>query len=441
MNTHSKSYSEVCNRGLSRIKEFLVKKLNNRFCRNAGWIGICEMSNRVTRLITAVVLARYLSPLEFGVAAIALTSNDLIKVLAQNGVGAKIIQAKESELEAICQAAYRLNWLFCGGLFVIQCIAALVIAHVYQRPDLAYMISALALVYLMMPFALVEAFLIQRANRLNVTAAISASQTMTDNIITAVFAVFGLGIWAVVLPKILVGPIWVFGTLSQQKWQKNSNVRPAKAVNVLSFGVHILGSEVAKAFRLHLDNIIVAYFLGLEAAGIYFFAKNAGLGISLSLITAFNTSLYAHICEFREDLATLKKEFFKSLKVVASILLPIILIQGSAAHWYVPVVFGEQWTHASLILMLLCFSALPRPFGDAASELMKASGSTATDLKWNMLFSGIFLVSIIVALPFGLVGVAIAVLLSHCFYPVYCMWVVNRVFKTSSYNNLVSAQS
>ncbi|MCW9017447.1 MAG: oligosaccharide flippase family protein, partial [Kangiellaceae bacterium] len=324
----------------------------NRFLKNAGWISACELFNRLTRLVTAIVLARYLSPLEFGVAAIALTANDLIKVLAQNGVGAKIVQATEEELESVCQAAYKTNWLFCGGLFLLQNTVAILVAVFYQDTSIGLLIACLSLVYLVMPFGLVQAFLLYRANKLKITAAVSAVQTSLDNVITIFLALAGLGIWAIVLPKVLVAPVWLYGILSNQRWNKDSRVAPAKITEILHFGKNILGTEVCKALRLYADNLMVALFLGVEAAGIYFFAKNAGLGISLSFINAFNHSLFSHLCDIKNSNLELKNEFIRTVKITLLFLLPIIILQGGLAHWYVPIVFGEQWSSATSVLML-----------------------------------------------------------------------------------------
>lgn len=414
--------------------------LKNRFVKNAGWIGLSELVNRVTRLITAIILARYLTPLEFGVAAVALTANDLIKILAQNGVGAKIVQASEDELESICQAAYQINWLFCGGLFALQMIVAFFVGYYYQNTEVAKMIGFLSLVYLMMPFALVEAFLIQRDNRLNVTAVIGATQTSVDNLLTVILAISGLGVWAIILPKVIVGPIWVIGTLSQQSWRRDSSVQKANFSNILNYGKNILGSEISKALRLHSDNLIVAFFLGLEAAGIYFFAKNAGLGISLSLISAFNQSLFAHLCDYKNRKKQFKNEFFRSLKIVSMLLIPIILLQGGLSHWYVPVVFGEQWESATIILMLMCFSAIPRPFGEAASELMKSVGEVKRDLHWNIVFTIMFVLAILIGQMAGLLGVVIAVLIVHLLCPLYCIWATRAVFSSRGVPNRLAYQ-
>jgi len=414
------------NKPIRFIKELINKALDNRFIRNTGWIVIMEFVNRVSRLLTAIVLARYLSPIEFGVAAIALTSNEFIKVFTQNGIGAKIIQANEEDLEAICNTAYRLNWIVCSSLFVIQCCLAYPIAQFYDYPQLTSLIISLAFVYLMMPIALVQIFLIQRQNRLKVTAILSGAQVTTDNIITALFAILGFGVWSIVLPKLLVAPIWVFGALSQYKWKPEFNITIKHYAEVFSYGKNILGAEISKVARLNADNLLIGYFLGLEALGIYYFAKNAGLGISLSLITAFNMSFFAHLCSFQKHKERLQLEFVKSIKIIVFVLTPIILLQSFLAEWYVPIIFGEKWDVAIPVLILLCLSAIPRPFGEAASCTLRVIDRTDIDFKWQIFFSLLFVIVIFTGLPWGIEGVATGILLLQLLHPFFAKWVFTK---------------
>ncbi|MEP1740824.1 MAG: lipopolysaccharide biosynthesis protein [Kangiellaceae bacterium] len=411
---------------ISWLKRVLLRMKGNRFFKNASWLAGAELANRITRLITAVILARYLSPVEFGIAAVALTCNELIKVLAQNGVGAKIIQASEEQLSQICNTAYRLNWIFFIGLTILQCSVALIVADYYQNPELGYMISYLAIVYLIMPFGLVQAFLIQRNNKLRVTAIVSASQITADNLLTAVLALFGFGIWSIIIPKVLVAPIWLFGTLSQQQWSRQLGATMKGAAEILQFGKNILGSELAKVLRANIDNILVAWVLGLEAAGIYYFAKNAGLGISLSLISAFNLSLFTHLCEFSSNLHQLRREFLSSIRTTSLVLIPIIATQAILAYWYVPLLFGEQWNIAIVPISLLCLSAIPRPMGEAASELLKSLGRADVDFCWNILFSIGYLLAVSIGVQWGVVGVAGAILCIHLLMPAYCIWTITQ---------------
>jgi len=405
----------------------LKSRFDNRFTRNAGWIGISEMMARMSRLLTAIVLARFLEPVEFGVAAIAITTYELIRVFTQNGIGAKIVQTDDASLETTCNTAYRLNWVVAIALVLLQCLVAFPVAWFYDYDNLAWMVMLLAGVYLLIPLSQVQVFLIQRQNRLKVIALLSGTQVTVDNILTAVLAVAGFGAWAVVIPKLLVTPIWVFGVRRFQYWRPRRGAGLAQWREIFHFGKHVLGAEVLKATRLHVDNLIIGRFLGLEALGIYYFARNAGLGISMSLINSFNIALFPHFCEAQGNFSRLRRKFHASLQIVALVVPPVILLQCVLAPWYVPLVFGEKWIPAIPVLMLLCLSALPRPFGEGASQVMRALNRPDVDFYWSAIFTGLLISSVFAGLSGGVLGVALAVLLVHVLaLPAYTLWVRSR---------------
>lgn len=408
----------------------------NVFLKNIAWLGFSEVFVRATRLITAIVLARVMDPLMFGLAALVLTINELIRVFNRNGIGAKIVQCSEQELKQITNTAYRLNFIFCISLFVIQCSVAYPLAAFYNTPELIPMLQVLSVTYLLMPFGMVHASLIQRAQRLKTAAIIDGTQVGVDNVITALLAIAGLGAWAIVLPKFLTSPIWVFGYRFSIKWQSEGRFFSFKLwQEILKFGQYYLSIELLKTARLNLDNMIIARLLGMEALGIYYFARNAGLGFSLTLINAINSALYPNLCEVKHDLSKLKSRFNRNLKQIAFIAVPLISLQAGLAFIYVPIVFGEQWSVAILTLTLLCLSALPRPLAESASALTLATGRIDTDFKWNVLFTIVFLITVSITANIGINATAVGILLIYVIsHPLYLLWVYKHTFDNKSMN-------
>lgn len=415
---------------LTRLKRYWLST-ENRFLRNLGWLGASEVVVRITRLLAAVVLARTLDPLAFGVAALVLTANELIRVFSRNGIGAKIVQCEERELDQVCNTAYRLNMVFCLFMFGLQLLIAYPLANWYDTPELIPMLQVLSLTYLLMPFGMVQAALVQRQQRLKSTAMIDGGQVAVDNILTAFLAIIGLGAWAIVLPKFLTSPIWVIGYRRAYSWQPSG---PLFYVGlwreVLKFGRYYLGIEVLKTARLNLDNLIIGRLLGMEALGIYYFARNAGLGFSLTLINAVNSALYPNLCEVNQQRALLKQRFNKNLKQISAIVVPLLIAQASLAFIYVPIVFGDQWTHAIPVLAILCLSAIPRAFAESASALMLATGRIKADLYWNLGFTVMFVAVVAGAANLSLITVAIAILVVYVITnPVYLWWAIYSTFK------------
>ena len=406
------------------------KKLESQFIRNLGWLGGSGAVIRVSRLVTTVVLARFLNDYDYGLAAIVLTTNEFVRVFSRNGIGTRLIQIDGDNLKELTQSAYCLNWLIFIGLFIVQCLAGFVAAGIYQDERLILPICLMAINLLIIPHGMVQVALIQRENRFKVIALTEMLQISTDNILSFILAIAGFGMWAIVLPKIVVAPIWVYIILQNHAWRPQRRLITTGWRELLSFGRNILGVELLNTLRSNLDYLIVGRFLSIEALGIYYFAFNAGLGISLGVITSIKSALLPHFCDARSNLKQFQTRYYSSLKTIALIIIPLALLQSSLAPFYVPLVFGEKWIPAIPVLMLICLSAIPRPFADSASQLLISINKPQIDLIWNLLFTGLFALALLIGVQWQSNGVAAAVLITHLLaLPLFTIWTTQYVFK------------
>jgi PST family polysaccharide transporter len=416
-----------------RLTTTIRRGLNNRFIRNVGWLGGSDLFIRISYLATTVVLARLLTKTDYGMVAIITTVSELMFVFTRVGIGLKLIQAdaEAENFDDLCNSAYWLNWVVFLGLFVAQCLIAFPVSWFYPETQgkLVLPICVLALSYLIIPIASTQASLTVKENRLKVMALSNSVQLTFNNLVSIAFAFLGMGIWAVILPKVLGTPIWVYMFYTNHSWRPSKPFTTKYWGDFLKFGKNILGVQLLKTLRNNLDYLIVGRFIGLEGLGLYYFAFNAGLGISLSIINGINASLYPHLCEVRDNWSKFQQQYFKSLKAIALILVPVVLTQSLLAPFYVPIIFGQKWVAGIPILILICLSAIPRPFADAASSLLTAVDRPQIDLYWNVIFTILFVLCLLVSVQWQIRGVAIAVLLTHwIFLPAYSLWASRYVF-------------
>jgi teichuronic acid exporter len=415
---------------IQKIIAFLQNKLANRFVRNMGWLGLSEILIRISRLATTVVMARWLTDYDYGLVALVMTTNEFVNVFTRNGIFDKLIQAKEEDIEELSQTAYYLNWFVCGGLFLIQSLVAFPMSWIYKDSQIILPICVMGFVYLMLPMGLIQAARSQRENRLHVSALANAVQISTDNILTMILAWQGFGMWAIVLPKLIVAPIWVIVHRSNHPWRSTKSFTLHRWQEIIHFGRSILGIQMLATLRNNLDYLIAGHFLGIKALGLYYFAFNAGLGISLSFITAVDAALYPHLCEARDSPAQFRDRYLQSFQSITKIIIPIVVAQVLLAPIYVPLVFGQKWIPAIPILILICLSAIPRPYANAASKALWAMDKPSWDLIWNVLFTIIFAIAICVGAIWQITGVAAAVMIVHLVaIPIFVIWVKQHIFQ------------
>jgi PST family polysaccharide transporter len=267
--------------------------MSNQFIQNAGWLTGAEFLNRVLRLGVVIILARLLNPYEYGLVAIILAINEFANVFTfRAGIGSKLVQASEIDLPVLCNTAYWMNWILGISLFITQCLAAFPLAWFYANDQIILPLVVLAGVYLIFPIYAVQAALIQRENRLKITALCNALQALIGNAFTVAFAFMGMGRWAIILPIVLTAPIWLIVNLMNHPWRAKSSFTLNRWQEIASYASSILGVDLLNRLRTNIDYLLVGRFLGVEALGLYYFAFNAGLSITINILHNLTWSLF-----------------------------------------------------------------------------------------------------------------------------------------------------
>ncbi len=376
-----------------------------RLFRALGTLGGAEMVNRVTRILTAVALSRMLGPREFGVAAIVLTSSEFIRIFTQTGIGARIISASPVDLDRICHAAHRLNYMLYGAILVAQLMLAWPIAIAYGDRSIAALIAALALPYALFPAASVQVYRVQRQLRMSATALMSIILISGDNLLAALFAFAGFGLWSIVIPKIGVALIWAIAYRKLDTWRPTFKPDIATIRDTWKFGRTVLFTELVSALRLQGDKLILGQLIGLSLLGTYYFAFNAGLGITSALITACSAALLPYFTNLTSGTAV-RTQFIKATGLLYILLLPIFALQIGLAPWYVPIVFGQKWASAIPLMMVLCASGIPFVLWRATSMLLRAVGKPTFEFRFTFALTIVSLGSLCVTAHFGLLVIA-----------------------------------
>ena len=395
---------------ITRLKQIL----GGVYLRNVGWVASAEFANRIIRLVSTVILARMFSSQDYGLLAIVYTLSDFFQVFTLRGsVGAKIIQADEQDVGVICNTAYWLNWFTSGTLFMLQCLVALALPYFSKNHSLTLPLIAVAFTYLGYPLFVIHLSLIERENRFKAVAGCNVVTSLVSNVLIAIFALLNWGIWAVIFSILLTLPVWVIFTWRCHPWRPPTHFSLNRWQEILRFGGNLLVNDLLSRTRSNIDYLIVGHYLGIEALGMYYFAFNAGSGITTSLLNTFMAPLYPYICAVRNDYWQIRERYFNGLKKVSLIMIPMILLQASLAPIYVPLVFGQKWTPAIPILILVSLSVIPRMYDWASALLLNAIDKTQISLRISILFTVVFIFSILSTVQNGINAVAIAVFLSH----------------------------
>ncbi|MCL1049537.1 oligosaccharide flippase family protein [Shewanella abyssi] len=446
---------------ISQLKSSLTTLFGSALGKSLFWLGSAQVLGRIVRLGSSIIIARLLTPEVFGLVAIILTSFEVICTPTRRISSAALIQMDDQQFNNALTSANQVNWLAAITAFVAMSLLSWPLALYYDDVQLIMPMILMATSYLLLPLGMLYAAQNLRLNRMRVVGRAVLWQTVFDGLLTATLALLGFGIWAIILPKIIVIFVWIgvhqyhnplpeallntFTPASTVKThplttspspntshctdKRTSPCTSSKrkltlglnpqALEMLRFGLQVGLGDLAIAIRQNVDYIVVGYFLGIEALGVYFFAFNASLGISLGLIQSYGTALYSHLCQTAADSnkpsLSLYQKYFQSLKFIMLLTLPIITAQAVLAPFYLPLIYGQKWLDAGAlpIFILLCLSGLVRPLGEAASQYLISSGQSRLNLICNSIFTLVLATTIAFCSLSGLTTVALGILLVH----------------------------
>ncbi|WP_316015097.1 oligosaccharide flippase family protein [Roseobacter sp. HKCCA0434] len=363
--------------------------------------GLSEIVQKLSRVAVILVVARVMEAEAIGLAAAAIAAGDILKSFTENGVVQRIIAASARDLPGVVATGRRLFTGWCVALFGLQCGVAACIWAWTGGALVPLMMGLLALEYLVMPAGIVNCALAMRAGKLTGTAAVAGGQVVAANIATALMAAIWPVPMALILPRVLTAPLWLWGMRRLHPVRIMGDTR-APVAPFVGFGACILGSEIVKALRLQIDKLLIGLLLGAEALGIYFFAFNAGLGLATSASVAFARVVFPRIAQAADRGGAAREATWLATCLTA----PVIIAQALLAPVYVPLLFGEDWAFISDTVSILCLAALPAMLWSGTAQWYRAEDRPGVEFRVTLVMTCALAASTWLLAPHGIEAIA-----------------------------------
>lgn len=368
------------------------------------WIARC------TGLVFFLVLARLLSPADFGAFAIAALVLALAETVFDQGLATALIQREQlrpAHLNAAFWGALIIGFLLALGA---ACVAG-PLARWFDKPLIATLMLALAPVFLLMALTLLPAAKLRRDLNYQGLARRSLWANLLAGGSAVLVAVQGFGAWAFVANQ------WTYQTISLIVLWRSESWRPRWHFSLVCFRELFDFSSRACAARV-LDyaearalEFWVAQYLGLGALGQYHFAsRNAQAGQQLVAGPVWDSAL-GILSRLQTQDQLLKDSVLRLLTVSAWIAFPPLTFVAATAPILVPLLFGEKWLASVWCLQILLVLVVLRTPLFLLGVALQARGHVSTSLELTALRVACALAVVLVFLPRD-IGTAALVLFS-----------------------------
>lgn len=377
--------------------------------RSAVRGGIAMVLSRgvvqVLRLTLTAVLARILSPDDFGLVAIVLAVIGLAALFQDMGLSGATVQRAEITEQQISS----LFWIN-SGMGLLACIVtascAGLIADFYARPELGAIAAALSLAFLFSGLTVQHNALLYRRMQFSLRAKISLIALAVSGPVAVAMAYAGFGPWALVVQTLLgdvvtLVLVWGATRFRPASFQWNREVR-----EMIGFGGQLLTFRVLGYVAQNLQVILLGRNLGAATAALYTRANV----LSVQLLGYANDTA-GQIAN--SALPRLVKEpqryvrfYLHALAVVCFATAPISLFLGFFSADVILFLFGPNWSQSAEVLSILAIGMAVQPLLNSTGWVFFSQGEMHRMLRWGFFGWSVVIVASLIGLRWGLIGIA-----------------------------------
>ncbi|WP_292481687.1 lipopolysaccharide biosynthesis protein [Mesorhizobium sp.] len=386
------------------------KNLTRRAARGLSWSGATLLARTVLNIFVTAVLARLLSPQEYGVVGAALIVGALGNTIANLGMSNVVVQRKDLDKRHMGTISF-LSLLIAVGLAVLQWLLAGQIADFLHVPELVLVSRVLAVMMVANAFNLTAEAILSRHLKFKISSIARLVAWIASHVGLAIpLAYLGFSYWALVVAYMaeafILAAIYFF-IARDYLVSPRFDIQSYRDIRRQSLGYSLAG--ISSFTAKYIDNVIVARLIGTAELGIYSRAYYL-IAMPANLFGDLNKSVvFPLLSKVHHDKARLRTAQLKGYALAAALALPTSAFLCCFAKELVLTVLGQKWMDA--VAPIIVFSAVIyfRVGYRVCAAVTLATGQSYRTASMQIIYMALVASLAFFSAPYGVNAVAFAV--------------------------------
>ena len=376
--------------------------LKTKTKKGLAWSMIERFATQGVQFLFGIILARLLSPDDYGVIAMPLVFLAIAQCIIDSGFSTALIRKPELTEDDLSTAFY-----FNIGIGIL-CYAVLfftspLIADFYHTPILSSLLKVTALAVLFNPLCAVQQAILTRKIDFKTQAIVSFSGAVVSGIVGLYMAYNGFGVWSLVFQQ--VGGyvmrtilLWILG-----KWKPKRKWSWESFHYLWGFGSKMLGSGLLDTIYNNIYPIVIGKYFSAQDLGNYTRAQQFSSLPSSNVTGVLQRVTFPVLSSIQNEDERLAKNYRKILKLSAFLIFPMMLILSAVANPLVRILLTDKWSGCVVLLQIICFQMMWYPIHAINLNLLTVKGRS--DLFFRLeIFKKIMGVCIMfITIPHGII--------------------------------------
>lgn len=352
---------------MSKIKNFFgmlarhdQKSLKTKSIRAAIWTILGRGAGRFIRMVSSIVLTRFLFPEAFGLMATATVIINMVELFADTGVRTSLIQSQKGHESEYLDTA----WLISIGrglvLFGISAGLSFPMAYFYGKPELTWILIAMSSSTIIRGFENPALALVIKKLRAEKQVVYELSTQVLGFCSTVFFAWLLADVWALVIGSLLLSFYRMVGSFIIEDYKPKPRWSKEAGKELFQSGKTILINTMIVWACLNSDKLLVGRLIDMKTLGLYSIGYNIGTVVELMLIQIFSQSYFPAVSSVANNKQRVLKIFRRTSAIVLAIALPVLILSTLFADVIIEVLYDQRYQLAAVPMFWISFRGIFR---------------------------------------------------------------------------------
>ena len=361
----------------------------------------------VLNLGRTIVLARLLTPQDFGLIGMVMVVISFATMFKNAGLNMATVQRAEINHDQI-STLFWINVLISLGLGLCIVAGAPLVASFYDRPELTAVTMVLAISFVIQGLTIQHAALLRRHMRFDILAIQQVLAAAVSLTVAITLAFLGWRYWALVGGTVASAITMVLLTYFFCPWQPGIIKRGTGVLEMLKFGGHITGFNFVNYFARNADNILIGKFIGADGLGVYAKAYQLYMMPIRQMRSPLAQVAMPVLCSLKNDPPRYIKYYKNIVDMLSTLMIPFAFYCALEADFLINLILGEKWLAAVPVFRVLAIGGVVISVAGTRGLVLKSRGYSKRYFYWGLFNAIVTVSSFLIGVQFGIVGVAIA---------------------------------
>lgn len=319
------------------------------------WGFLSRFAPQAIYLGTTMMLARFLSPDDFGQIGVLSIIFVVANVLLDAGLGGSLVKEKEiSDID--CSSIFIFNMLVSLSIYAILFILANTIESFFAIEGLSSVIRAISLVFPFSALGIVPKSLLNRKLQFRLTFYNSLVGVIAGSISSILIAINDGGVYALVAYQVITVAVTGVANYVSSRYRFVVKFSMNSLVRLLPFGIYTTIVSVVDTIYENLITTLTGKYMNVQQAGYLYQAKRIEETMTSSLTTTINTVSFPILTRLKDDKLEFVNEADSTFKTITCLIFPLLFCVASFAESIITLLFGNQWIESAPYLEALAFA-------------------------------------------------------------------------------------